>query len=76
MSVLAFSVENTFDGADVGAGDPALDVVVALGGAAAAGFGDPWDGATAGNGVGGGGVGLEPPILSLIVGGGGGASVC
>jgi hypothetical protein len=64
---LALSVEKTFDGADVGAGE--ADLVVADG-TAGAGFGEPCEGA-----VGGDTIGLEAPILSLIVGGGGGASV-
>jgi len=64
VSVLAFSVEKTFDGADGGTLDDAITA-----GTAAAGLGEPCDGVAAG-------VGLEPPMLSLIVGGGGGASVC
>lgn len=64
MSVLAFSVEKTFDGADSGVCDGALDDAITAGAAA-----EPCDGVVAG-------VGLEPPMLSLIVGGGGGASVC
>ena len=74
MSVLAFSVEKTFDGADGGAGDGALDDVVTAG-AAAAGLGEPCENVAAGIYV-GAGVDFEPPMLSLIVGGGAGASVC
>lgn len=77
VSVFDFVVEKTFDGADVGKGDADLGDEVVAGSAAAAGFGTDAcsgsAGADAGTGV---GVGLDPPILRLIVGAGGGASVC
>jgi len=69
VSVFDFSVEKTLDGAEVGAGNAALDERVVAEGRKAAGFGEPCDSAAAE-------IGAEPPILSMIVGGGGGASVC
>ena len=73
VSDLAFSVEKTLFGTDVGAGAGAGDVdwndmVGAVGCGTAAGFG--------GEMFMGGRAGLEPPIFNEIVGGGGGASIC
>lgn len=69
VSVLAFSVEKTLFGTDVGAGEADLDDTAgAVGCATAAGFG--------GETFAGGGVGLEPPMFNEIVGGGGGAFAC
>lgn len=80
VSVFDLVVEKTFDGADVGKGDADLGDAVVAGSAAAAGFGtDACSGSAgvdAGTDVTDVGVGLDPPILRLIVGAGGGASVC
>lgn len=71
VSVLDFAVEKTFDGANVGKGDADLDDTVVEGSAVVVGADSR--GSSARTGV---GAGLGPPILRVIVGAGGGASVC
>lgn len=85
-SVFAFSELNVLDGAADFPEDAVADglegvACAGFGAAAAAGLGsasgaavDAGDGAAAG--AGGGGVGLLPPMFSVIVGGGLGASSC
>lgn len=70
MSVFDFAVEKTFDGADVRweDADPVLAGNVAVTDLGVDACGDP-----AGAG---GGIGLDPPMLRVIVCAGGGASVC